>query len=56
MTVSWVTPIASGSSRAAMAGAGTAPGGAGRCVIGSLLMSARLKAGGSWTAENGSGK
>jgi hypothetical protein len=34
MTVSWATPIASGSSRDAMAGAGAAPGetGAGRYV------------------------
>jgi hypothetical protein len=29
ITVSWATPIASGSSRASMAGAGTAPGGTG---------------------------
>ena len=29
ITVSWATPIASGSSRASMAGAGAAPGGTG---------------------------
>jgi len=29
VTVSWTAPIASGSSRASMAGAGTAPGGTG---------------------------
>ena len=35
MTVSWVTPIASGSTRAGMAGTEAGPGeaGAGRCVI-----------------------
>lgn len=44
MTVSWVTPIASGSTRAGMAGTEAGPGeaGAGRCVIWFPVVSAGL--------------